>query len=240
MQGFIRKNVDEIWYTTPRIFECDKNRFGPLPRTVLIRFIQGYFFRRIKTATPPTPPPLRLAFLGSLRRDNGIFEPIDLVSSCIRKNMNVELFIIGSGTDEKDVKRYVEQKNLSQVVKFLGFEDKGEEIAKILSKCHLGLALYPTYSSSPNWYLTSGKCRRYISQRLPIIISTVPYFAKYIHDYNAGIIMDNNPDEIPQALQEIYNNPSILEDMRKGVDKLYNKYPADAVLEEVFNASLKS
>lgn len=235
MQGFIRKNVDEIWYTTPRLFECDKNRFGPLPRTVLKRFIQGYFFRRIKTHAPPPLSPMRLAFLGSLRRDTSIYESIDLVDSCIRKNMNVELFIIGSGTDEKYVKQYVEQKNLSQAIRFLGFEDRGEEIAKILSKCHLGLALYPTYPYSPNWYLTSGKCRRYISQGLPIVISTVPYFAKYIHDYNAGIIVDNNPEEVPQALQDIYNNPSILEDMRKGVDKLYNKYQADTILDEIFH-----
>lgn len=235
MQGFIRKNVDEIWYTTSRLFECDKNQFGPLPKTVLKRFIQGYFFRRIKVAAPPALPPLRLVFLGSLRRDNGIFEPIDLVERCIRENMKVELFIIGSGTDEKDLKQYVEQKNLSQAIKFLGFEDRGEEIAKILSKCHLGLALYPTYSSSPNWFLTSGKCRRYISQRLPIVISTVPYFAKYIHDYKAGIIVDNNFEEVPQALQDIYNNPSILEEMRKGADKLYNKYQADIILEKLFN-----
>lgn len=235
MQGFIRKNVDEIWYTTPRIFECDKNQFGPLPKTVLKRFIQGYFFRRIKTNPPPALPPMRLAFLGSLRRDKGIFESINLVDSCIRKKMKVELLIIGSGIEGKDVKQYVEQKNLSQAVRFLGFEDRGEEIAKILSKCHLGLATYPTYSISPNWYLTSGKCRRYISQGLPIVISTVPYFAKYVHDYNAGVIVDNNPEEVPQVLQDIYNNPSILEDMRKGVDKLYNKYKADTILEEIFN-----
>ncbi len=238
MQGFIRKNVDEIWYTTPRLFECDKNQFGPLPKTVLKRFTHGYFFRRIKANTPPALPPMRLAFLGSLRKDTGIYESIDLVDSCIQKNMDVELLIIGSGTGEKDVKQYVEQKNLSQAVKFLGFEDRGEEIAKILSKCHLGLALYPTYSISPNWYLTSGKCRRYISQGLPIVISTVPYFAKYIHDYNAGIIVDNNPEEVPQALQDIYNNPLILEGMREGVDKLYNKYQGDIIFEEIFNDML--
>lgn len=242
MQGFIRKNVNEMWYTTPRIFECDKNQFGPLPKSVLKRFIQGYFFRRIKTNPPPLLPPLRLVFLGSLRRDNGIFEAIDLIDSCIRKNMKIELLIIGSGIDEKDAKQYVEQKKISQAVKFLGFENRAEEIAKILSKCHFGLALYPAYPISPNWYLTSGKCRRYISQRLPIIVSTVPYFAKYIHDYNAGIIADNNFDEVPSALQEIYRNPPLLEDMRKGVDKLYDKYQADTILEKSFNdmLSLKS
>lgn len=238
IQRFIRKHVDEIWYTTPRLFECDKNRFGPLPKKVLKRFTHGYFARRIRTNPPPALFPLRLVYLGMLRKDTSIYESIDLVDSCIRKNMNVELLVIGSGTAEKDIKDYVKQKNLSQVVKFLGYEDKGEKIAKILSRCHLGLALYPLYPYSPNLYLTSGKCRRYISQGLPIVISTVPYFAKYVHDYNAGIIVDNDFEEVPPALQEIYNNPSILDNMRKGTDRLYQKYKADTLLTEIFDQML--
>jgi len=240
MQGIVRKNVDEIWYTTPRLSECDKNQFGELPKTVLKRLTHGCFFRRIKVSDPPPLPPMRLVFLGSLRKDTGIYESIDALENCIRKNMKVELLIIGSGPGEKYIKQYVRQKNLSHAVRFLGFEDRGEKIAKILSKCHLGIALYPTSPYSPNWYLTSGKCRRYISQKLPIVISTVPYFAKYIHDYNAGIVVDNNPEDIQQALQNIYNNPSILEDMRKGVDKLYNKYQADTILGKIFNGMIYS
>lgn len=235
IQGAVRKRVDEIWYTTPRLLECDKERFGQLPKTVVKRLTHGCFFRRIKTAKPPPSSPLRLAFLGSLRRDTAIYESIDVVKKCIQENMDVELLIIGSGPEEKYVKKYVEDKNISQAITFYGFEDRGEEIAKILSKCHLGLALYPTHPYSPNWFLTSGKFRRYISQGLPVVVSTVPYFAKYIHDYKAGIIVDNDPQDVYLALQKIYNKPSVLKDMRRGVNKLYNTYKADKILGKTFN-----
>lgn len=235
IQSFMRTRVDEVWYTTPRLLEADDQRFGPFPKNVKKRLTQGCFLRRIKADKPLHPPPLRLAFLGSLRQETAIYESIDAVQSCIKNGMNVELLVIGSGPEEKFVKEYARKKRIAKAIKFYGFEDRGKEIAKILSKCHLGLALYPAHPYSPNWYLTSGKCRRYISQGLPIVISTVPYFAKYIHDYKAGIIVDNNPEEIQQALQNIYNNPSKLEDMRKGVNKLYNKYQAEIVLEEIFN-----
>lgn len=234
IQGFIRKHVDEIWYTTPRLLECDRERFGPLTQTVTKRLLQGYFFRRILTRKPPPPPPLRLAFLGSLRRNTGVYESVDTVHECIQDGMNVELRIIGSGPEEKPLKEYVEKKNLSQAITFYGFEDRGEEIAKIFSVCHLALALYPAHPASPNWFLTSGRCRRYISQRLPIIISTVPYFAKYVYDYNAGIIVDNDPRYIRRILKRIYLNPLLLNDIRKGVDRLYNMYKADKVLEKAF------
>jgi len=235
IQGFVRKNVDEIWYTTPRLLECDKERFGPLPKKVIKKVTNGCFFRRIKTVEPAAQSPLRLAFLGSLRHDTGIYESIDVIQSCIKNGVNVQLLVIGSGPEEKYVKEYAKQKNVIQSIKFYGYEDRGEEIAKIFSKCHLGLALYPTQSYRPNWFLTSGKFRRYISQRLPVIVSTVPYFAKYIYDYNAGIIVDNNPEEIRRVLQKISNNPSLLKNMRKGVDRLYNAYKADKVLKEAFN-----
>ena len=238
IQSFMRTRVDEIWYTTPRLLEADEKRFGPLPENVKKRLTQGCFLRRIKTDSPLRPPPLRLAFLGSLRRDTAIYESLDAVLCCLENGMNVELSVIGSGPEEKYIKEYVRKKRNTKAITFYGFEDRGKEIAKILSKCHLGLALYPATPYSPNWYLTSGKCRRYISQGLPIVISTVSYFAKYIHEYKAGIIVDNNPEEIQQVLQNICNNPSILEDMRKGVDKLYKKYQADIVLEEIFNDML--
>lgn len=238
IQGFVRKHIDEIWYTSPRLLECDKERFGPLPKTVVKRLTQGFFFRRIKTKQPPLPPPLRLAFLGSLRRNNAIFESIDVVCNCIQNNMEVELCIIGSGPEEDDVRAYVKQKKVTHAITFYGYEDRGDEIAKIFSKCHLGLALYLANPYSPNWFLTSGKFRRYISQRLPVIASTVPYFAKYIYEYNAGIIVDNDPEDVRHALQEIYDKPSILDNLRRGVDKLYNKYKAEKILEQTFSDML--
>lgn len=240
IQGFVRKRVDEIWYATPRLLEVDKERFGPLPKAVVTRITHGCFFRRIKTIKPPPPPPLRLAFLGSLRRDTAIYESIDAVQNCIQNNMHVELLVIGSGPEEDYVKQYIDQQKIAHAITFYGFEDRGEEIAKILSKCHLGLALYPADPYSPNWFLTSGKFRRYISQGLPVIASTVPYFAKYINDYNAGIIVDNDPEEVQHALQKIYDKPSALDDMRKGVDRLYNMYKADKILEKAFSDMLYS
>jgi glycosyltransferase involved in cell wall biosynthesis len=238
IQSFMRKRVDEIWYTTPRLLESDAKRFGPLPKNVKTRLTQGCFLRRIKTSYPSSLKPLRLAFLGSLRHDTAIYESLDAVESCIKNGMDVKLSVIGSGPEEKYVKEYARKKKIAKAITFYGFEDRGKEVAKILSKCHLGLALYPASPYSPNWYLTSGKCRRYISQGLPIVISTVPYFAKYIHDYKAGAIVDNNPEEIQQALQNICDNPSTLKAMRKGVDKLYNKYQTDIVLKKIFSDML--
>lgn len=238
IQGFVRKRVDEIWYTTPRLMEADKERFGPLPKKVTKRLTHGCFFRRIKSDNPPPLPPLRLAFLGSLRVDTAIYESIATVIDGITNGMNVELMVIGSGPEEERLKKYVEKNKISKHVTFYGFEDRGEEIARILSKCHLGLALYPANPYSPNWFLTSGKFRRYISQQLPVIVSTVPYFAKYIYDYKAGLVVDNEPEEIRKILKEIYSNPLLLEKMRKGVDKLYNTYKADKVLDKAFNDML--
>lgn len=239
IQGFIRQRVNEIWYTSPRLLESDKERFGFLPQSVKSRVTHAIFFRRIETLKPKSVPPLRLAFLGSLRQSNAVYESIDAVVSCIENKMNVELHVIGSGPEEKYIKEYVKQKRVENAIIFYGFEDDGEKIAEIFSHCHLGLALYPADPYGPNWYLASGKFRRYISQGLPVVVSTVPYFTKYIHDFNAGIIVDNNPVSVGSALKEIYDNPSRLDEMRKGVDRLYKTYPADAILEKTFHDMIK-
>lgn len=236
IQGFIRARVDEIWYTTPRLSEVDQARFGPLPKKVKKKFTHGCFFRRINLPKVLPLKPIRLGFLGSLRQDTGIYEAIEAIDKCLKNNMRVELAVIGSGPEEEKIRKIVKKKKLEGLITFYGFEDRGEKIAKILSECHFGLALYPAHPYSPNWYLTSGKFRRYISQKLPVIVSTVPYFAKYIYDFNAGFIIDNDSDDILKALKLIYNNPLILERMRQGVDELYNLYQADKVLKKAFDS----
>lgn len=238
VQGFIRKNVNEIWYLTPRLAEVDKQRFGKLPNKVKIQFTEGCFFKRIKVKEPPKAPPLALAFLGSLRINNAVYESIDCVKYCLDKGLKVELHIIGSGPEEQRMKVYVEKLKIKSAVKFYGFEDRGEKIAKIFSQCHLGLALYSADAYSPNWYLASGKFRRFISQRLPVITTPVPYFIKYLHEYNAGLIVDSNPADFYKALKKIYNNPSLLKSLVRGVDTLYPIYETDKVFGEAFAKTL--
>jgi glycosyltransferase involved in cell wall biosynthesis len=239
IQDYVRRNLDEIWYSTPRLAECDQERFGKLPSSVAERITNGLFMRRIKTPKPPSVPPLKLAFLGSLRRNNAIYESVDTIASCIEHKMKVELHVIGSGPEEGRLKKYVKKRKVAKAVKLYGFEDRGEKIARIFSKCHLGMCLYPADPYGPNWHLTSGKFRRFIAQGLPVVVSTVPYFVKYIHDYKAGLIVDNEPDEVRKALQKIYKDPSRLNSLRRGVDKLYRDYQADKVLKEAFDQLIK-
>lgn len=234
IQGYIRKNVDEIWYTTPRLDEVDRERFGTLPKSVKSKVTHGCFFEKIKINKPSKIPPLRLAFLGSLRRNNAIYESVESVAACVEKGMHVELLIIGSGPEEDRLKKYVKQLKIVKNVIFYGFIDDGQKIAKIFSKCHLGMTLYPADPYGPNWYLTSGKFRRFISQGLPVVTSTVPYFMKYIYDYNAGLIVDNNATDVARALRRVYDNPDIIKKMQKGVEKLYHKFSTDRVFMEAF------
>ena len=238
IQSYIRRNVDEIWYTTPRLGESDEQRYGELPENVVVRYTHGCFFQRIKADKPAPMPPLRLAFLGSLRKANAIYESVETVGACIEKGMKVELHVIGSGPEEERLKQFAKRKKISKYIKFYGFEDRGEEIAKIFSKCHLGMALYPADPYSPNWHLTSGKFRRYVSQALPVVSSTVPYFGKYLNDYNAGIVVDNDPEKVAMALKKIYDKPSELNKLQRGVEKLYKEYKADNVFSKEFGIML--
>ena len=236
IQKFIRTNVDEMWYTTPRLAETDEINFGKLPDSVTKKITNGCFFERIPVKLTQKIRPVKLAFLGSLRPNNAIFESIDSVAYCLEKGINVELHIIGSGPYESKLKEYVKKKKISSSVIFHGFVDDGKKIAMILSKCHLGFALYSADAYGPNWFLTSGKFRRFVSQGLPIIATPVPYFAKYIYDYNAGFVIDNDPKEVYKCIKMVYDNPGILKTMKKGVDRLYMDYNTNVVFKKAFTS----
>ena len=73
---------------------------------------------------------------------------------------------------------------------------------------------------------------------MPVIISSVPYAAKYIHEYKAGFIVDNTPEDVFRVANVVYNNPSMLGLLRQEVHKLYEKFNADIVLDQAFRAML--
>ena len=101
--------------------------------------------------------------MGSLRRNNAIYESVDTVGYCLKYGLNVEMEVIGSGPEEDRLKAYIKKKKLEKVIKLHGYEGRGEKIAEIFSRCHLGLALYPADPYGPNWHIHSGKFRRMIS-----------------------------------------------------------------------------
>ncbi|MFC1649274.1 glycosyltransferase [Patescibacteria group bacterium] len=240
IHGYVRKHTDEMWFTTPRLMECDFERYGSLPNNTVTRLTEGVFFKKIKTKRSSLKNTMKLAFLGSLRPNNSVYESLDAVIYSTAKGLSVELHIIGSGPEEERMKIYVKKNNAEKYVIFYGFENRGEEIAKILSICHLGLSLYNSDPYGPNWFLTSGKFRRFVSQGLPIITTTVPYYAKYVHDFRAGMIVDNNKVGVYKAVKNIIDNPTLLKEMQKGVDKLYRKYEGEKVLDKNFKLLVKA
>ena len=51
-------------------------------------------------------------------------------------------------------------------------------------------------------------------------------------------MVDNDPEAIAEILLNIYENPSVLNELKKGVDRLYKEFEADKTLNEIFSDML--
>lgn len=116
---FVAGSAFSSWVLTRALQLCDA--VVVLARSELIayrQFVPGIRVQLIPNAIEPSAlanepravrahEPLRLAYLGRVVREKGIFEIIDAVEALTKRQVNVQLSIAGSGPDEPAVRKAV-------------------------------------------------------------------------------------------------------------------------------------
>ncbi|WP_298262447.1 hypothetical protein [uncultured Lutibacter sp.] len=86
---------------------------------------------------------------------------------------------------------------------------KFNELYKIFSSAHIGLAIYNGNISDNYKFMAgaSGKLYQYLKFGLPVITSNLPGFKELVLENNIGLVI-TDPNEIPIAVEKIFNNYS--------------------------------
>jgi len=116
------------------------------------------------------------------------------------------LTLIGGGSLDKTIVRYIKQHKLQRKIFYLGPQPNAI-VQRQLRSQGIGLALYGT-SYGWNTYGDSMKIREYQQYGLPVITSNVPSNADEIKEGKGGIVLDNkiSPATILDALVTIQQN----------------------------------
>ncbi|KKR58568.1 MAG: Glycosyl transferase group 1 [Candidatus Amesbacteria bacterium GW2011_GWA2_47_11b] len=150
------------------------------------------------------PLPIRLGFLGVLKKSQGLDLLFDNALDIISKFPSIKIEIVGSGPDEQYFRA---RAKISPIpCHFHGWlpEDRAN---KILSKCTIGIAPYLPEERSVAYYGDPGKIKNYLSVCLPVVTTNVFDFSKELETSGAGIIIGySNPQSLIKAIGEITDN----------------------------------
>lgn len=143
-----------------------------------------------------------IVYTGSVRRVNNIGLVLDIAKQL--KDEDVRFLIWGDGNELEDLKKRVEDENISNVV-FKGRIGK-EYVPYILSKSDLNL-IHVQATPIMRFGCSLNKLFEYLASRRPVL-SDLKVNYDVIKEYNAGIVTENqNVDEIAEIVCSFKNMP---------------------------------
>ncbi|MFA6296271.1 MAG: glycosyltransferase [Patescibacteria group bacterium] len=206
MDAFCLKNADSIWFTTNRHI-IGRQKYGYFKdyakKSQLIPLginIDNCQLKLIKKNSTPT-----LVYCGIISK----YQLLDLLFESVKelKNEfpNLKLEVIGSGPDEIYFKKIAKEMGIDKNIFFHGFIENMDEVKKIISRSHLGIALYKDEENYMK-YTEPAKVKYYLNFGVPVVISKVPEIAHELDEKKISFSVNNNKIELVQVIRNYLLN----------------------------------
>jgi glycosyltransferase involved in cell wall biosynthesis len=149
---------------------------------------------------------LKFIFSGTIGKEYGALEAIELCKKLHQHNSKITLTIIGYSSDKKYLKLVKEALKDVQYIQLIA-GDKPIPQSDIIQKIKCSdLALLP-YQLNPN---ISGrfptKIYDYLAMRIPMIIPPQANWKAYLDQYKAGLTLDFNAPDIKRLHKDLHTN----------------------------------
>src|SRR3989344_1826237 len=147
---------------------------------------------------------IKIGFIGVLKKSQGLEMLIESAKDLSAHFKDLSFEIIGSGPDEKYLKKVA--RGSSVKFNFYGLVSE-KEFRRILYNSTLGVAPYTPEDSNVSRYGDPGKVKRYLEFNLPSIITRVFEFSKELEKSKAGVVIEyGKTDQLVKAIVKIIRN----------------------------------
>lgn len=148
---------------------------------------------------------------------------IDAISILHHRNIDVDLWILGTGPDEEKLRNRIAELNLEEQVSLLGFQ---KNPYPFLAQADL----YVSSSSTEGYPLVIAEA---LCLGKPIIATNVTGNSDILDGGN-GILVDETPEAIADAISLLYNDKSALEKFAMASARAGEKYNIDEWMDSIY------
>lgn len=180
---------------------------------------------------------LELVYLGILSEEQGVGTLLKALTA-LKKHQKLPSFtvrIIGSGPLEAELKEQAESLGLSDQVMFSGYVAKDEDVNRMLTAASIGLAPYAIKPLSFKQFTDPGKIKTYLGAGLPIIMTDISPIAAVIKEKGAGLVIDDDPAALQQAIETFLTDPAQLARCRRQAQQLAQSYQWNTIFNQAFD-----
>ena len=142
-------------------------------------------------------------------------------------NKNISLLIVGTGEDEEKLQHLINEYNLQDNIKLLGYRKDVEKICKI-SDCFIHTPKREGLGMSPLEAMASG---------LPLIITNNRGARDFAKDEITGYCINDSVEELAEAINKMYEDKAFRKQCSKNnkeIVKKFSKEESKKVIEKVY------
>lgn len=208
-----------------------RERGVPLSKTVVI-----------PNGLPEAPAPLRerrgevttIGSLGRLTASKGVRYLIDAVGIERQRGRSVRLAVAGEGPDSENLKRYVSELGLEEVIEFRGFVSD-EQVDEFLA----GLDVFALASDSEGLPYVLIEAMRAC---LPVVSTAVGGVPEIVEDGVTGLLVDpRDPEQLALAFDRLAEDPDLRDRLaRAGRDRFEERFTDMAMRAAIRKAFVES
>lgn len=148
---------------------------------------------------------IRLVTVGRLEHQKGYDRLVRVVNHLVNDGFDFELWILGTGSQEEDLKLYIQENNLESYIKLLGFHSNPYKYI-VQGDLFVCSSRSEGYSTAVTEALILG---------LPVITTDCSGMAELLKNGECGVITKNDEEAFYQGLKKLLNDSTLLAHYRK-------------------------
>lgn len=148
---------------------------------------------------------IRLVTVGRLEHQKGYDRLVRVVNRLVKDGLSLELWILGIGSQEASLKQYIQEHQLDEYVKLLGFHSNPYKYI-VQGDLFVCSSRSEGYSTAVTEALILG---------LPVITTDCSGMAELLKDGECGIITENDDEAFYQGLKNLLADVSLFEHYRQ-------------------------
>ena len=186
----------------------------------------------------------RLVLLGALAPSKGVAAVLKAFPIVRAQHPDTELVVIGRtpvGAQEDGIPFAPYEDRLAQLkgVKLLGALPH-EEVLELLPTYGISLAPYTVSATNLSNWANPSRVIDSLAAGLPVLITRVPAIADEIEACQAGIVIEDDPESLAQAIIRLIADPELYWQMRQNALALASHYDWTAIFQRALAATINT
>ena len=148
---------------------------------------------------------INLISVGGLSKEKGYDRLLRVYKKLLEKNLNLHLYILGSGKEKQNLNNYIEKNNLQKYVDLLGYKENPYKYVK-QSDLFVCSSYREGYSTAVTEALILG---------IPVITTECSGMEELLDNGKYGLITDNSEEGLYNGLLSILTNKALLDKYKR-------------------------